>query len=115
MKLSFLIAVAVLIAIGCMFESAIAHDHEHPENNDWLRSLHAQNGAWCCTGSDVNFDVEWESHEGHYRVRIEGQWWDVPDGAVINAPNRIGRTMVWMNGGYQGHVGPRCFMPGPMT
>jgi len=25
-------------------------------------------------------------------VRIEGQWWDVPDEAVIKEPNRIART-----------------------
>lgn len=40
---------------------------------------------------------------------------DVPTGAVINAPNRDGRAMAWMNGGYQGHIGVRCFMPGSMT
>ena len=32
---------------------------------------------------------------GHYRVRIEGEWVDVPDEAVITEPNRVGRTMVW--------------------
>ena len=40
-------------------------------------------------------DVDWESKDGHYRVRLEGQWIDVPDDALITVPNRFGRTMVW--------------------
>jgi hypothetical protein len=27
-----------------------------------------------------------ESHDGHYRVRIEGNWCVVPDDAIINKP-----------------------------
>ena len=38
---------------------------------------------------------------GHYRVRLEGEWYDVPDDAVITEPNRVGRTMVWPIRGYQ--------------
>jgi len=33
--------------------------------------------------------------DGHYRVRLEGEWVMVPDDAVITEPNRAGRTMVW--------------------
>ena len=112
MKIAFMSVIALLIAIGCMFETALAHDSEHPEHNDWLRSLHAQGGAWCCTGDDVKTDVDWESKDGHYRVHVDGEWWDVPDEAIVQGPNKMGRTLVWMNGGYAGHVGPRCFMPG---
>jgi hypothetical protein len=59
-------------------------------------------------------DVDWETVGGHYRVRIDGQWIDVPDEAVITEPNRMGRTMVWPIWGYLG-VTIRCFMPGSMT
>jgi hypothetical protein len=51
-------------------------------------------------------------------VRIEGRWWDVPDEAVINEPNRAGRTMVWPV--YYRAVSTlvrveiRCFIPGSM-
>ena len=51
---------------------------------------------------------------GHYRVRIEGEWVDVPEEAVITEPNRVGRTMVWPIRGYLG-LTIRCFMPGSMT
>jgi hypothetical protein len=61
-------------------------------------------------------DVDWEAKDGHHRVRIEGQWWDVPDEAVITEPNRAGRTMVWQVY-YRSIDAPlrieiRCFMPG---
>lgn len=106
-----------LIAFGCTLRHARAHDRERPELDGWYRSLHAIDGAWCCDGSDANHlaDVDWESHDGHYRVRVDGVWWDVAPGSVVNGPNRDGRAMVWMNGGYQGHIGVRCFAPGSMT
>ena len=52
--------------------------------------------------------------EGHYRVRLDGQWLDVPDEAVITEPNRAGRTMVWPIRDYLG-ITIRCFIPGSMT
>lgn len=115
----FLVVVALIVLAMAMFHRpARAHDRERPELDAWYRSLHADNGAtWCCDGSDAAHlaDVDWESKDGHYRVRIDGMWWDVPEGAVITAPNRDGRTIVWMNGGYRGLTGVRCFMPGSMT
>ena len=63
-------------------------------------------------------DVDWEAKGNHYRVRIEGQWFDVPDEAVITEPNRVGKTMVWpiYNRALGGtlSVEIRCFMPGSM-
>jgi len=35
-------------------------------------------------------DPHWESKEGHYRVRLDNKWVDVPDEAVITEPNRAG-------------------------
>jgi hypothetical protein len=40
-------------------------------------------------------DVDWDSRNGHYRVRLRGEWIDVPDDTVITEPNRAGRAMVW--------------------
>jgi hypothetical protein len=31
---------------------------------------------------------------GHYQVRIENEWLEVPDDAVITEPNKFGRAMV---------------------
>jgi hypothetical protein len=59
-------------------------------------------------------DVDWESKGGHYRVRLENNWIDVPDDdALITEPNRVGRTMVWPLR-FDGEIFIRCFMPGSM-
>jgi len=86
----------------------------------WFESLHSSKGP-CCSDADGTAlsDVDWEAKDGHYRVRIEGQWWDVPDEAVIKEPNRAARTMVWpiyyRSLGAPLHLEIRCFMPGSMT
>jgi len=86
-----------------------------PEMRAWFEGLRSGKGP-CCSDADGSAvsDVDWETHDGHYRVRIDDQWVDVPDEAVITEPNRIGRTMVWPIRGYQG-LSIRCFMPGSMT
>jgi hypothetical protein len=48
--------------------------------------------------------------DGHYRVRIDGEWVDVLNEAVVFGPNRAGRTMVWPYY-LDGHPKARCFMP----
>jgi len=91
-----------------------AHDHQHPELNGWYESLHSGKGP-CCDGSDAQRvdDADWDTKDGHYRVRLEGEWVDVPEDAVVAGPNRAGRTMVWPYY-LDGHPRPRCFMPGSM-
>lgn len=107
-----LLAMALLIHI----RPAHAHDHHRPELDGWFKGLTSRAGAACCDGSDATRldDVDWESRDGRYRVRIEGQWIDVPESAVIDAPNRAGPAMVWPTEGYMG-LTIRCFMPGAMT
>jgi hypothetical protein len=89
--------------------------NSNPELKAWFDGLKSGKGP-CCSDADGTAlsDVDWESSRGHYRVRLEGEWIDVPDDAVITTPNRIGRTMVWPM--YRdGKMTPRCFMPGSMT
>jgi hypothetical protein len=47
-------------------------------------------------------------------VRVDNEWVDVPDDAVITEPNLVGRTMVWPVKRSLG-ISIRCFMPGSMT
>ena len=81
----------------------------------WFDSLQSGKGP-CCSDADGSAvsDVDWESKGGRYRVRIEGEWHEVPEDAVVTEPNRVGRTMVWPIKGYLG-LSIRCFMPGSMT
>jgi hypothetical protein len=87
----------------------------NPELKAWFEGLRSAKGP-CCSDADGTAvsDVDWQSGNGHYRVRLDGEWIDVPDEAVISEPNRIGRTMVWPIRGYLG-LTIRCFMPGSMT
>jgi hypothetical protein len=87
----------------------------NPDMKAWFDSLASRKGP-CCSDADGSAvsDVDWETQGGRYRVRIEGEWVDVPEEAVITEPNRVGRTMVWPIRGYLG-LTIRCFMPGSMT
>ncbi|VIO75694.1 hypothetical protein CI1B_60540 [Bradyrhizobium ivorense] len=81
----------------------------------WFDGLRSGKGP-CCSDADGSAlsDVDWESKDGHYRVRLDGQWMDVPDDAVVTEPNRAGRAMVWPIRNNTG-ITIRCFMPGSMT
>lgn len=86
-----------------------------PELKSWFDSLRSGKGP-CCSDADGTAvsDVDWESSSGHYKVRLDGVWFDVPDEAVLTGPNRVGRTMVWPLVGSAG-TSIRCFLPGSMT
>lgn len=113
------LAVVALIVLAMFFyhRSAAAHDHDRPALNGWFKTLRNKNTVPCCDGSDAMRldDVDWDAKDGHYRVRLEGEWVDVPDNAVIEQPNQAGPTMVWpyRQDGKLNQV--RCFMPGSMT
>lgn len=106
-----------LIALICIAFSAwpaFGHDHNRPGLNSWYGTLASGKGP-CCGGPSVDAKTldgpDWETKDGHYRVRIDGVWHDVEDEAVLKQPNIDGRTLVWPIGGWGG-VTIRCFMPG---
>src|SRR6266404_7873694 len=107
-----------MIFATLLFESATARDDGRYSGSPlkpWFDSLRSGKGP-CCSDADgfVIADPDWESKEGHYRVRLDGEWIMVPDDAVITEPNRAGRTMVWPVKGPLG-ISIRCFLPGSMT
>jgi hypothetical protein len=59
--------------------------------HEWFNHLASSKGL-CCSVADgeVVADPDWESRDGHYRVRLENKWVDVPDEALITEPNRVG-------------------------
>jgi hypothetical protein len=83
----------------------------------WFDRLKSSGGSLCCSDADGTAlsDVDWDSKDGAYRVRIDGEWYDVPDAAVIKEPNRAGKTMVWPYRSDGQIIFIRCFMPGSMT
>jgi hypothetical protein len=119
-----MVFVALLsVVLMLLVAHAFAHDHEHPELNSWFLGLKSKAKVACCDGSEALRleDVDWESHDGHYRVRIDVsrevgkvdmQWIDVPDDAVVDQPNLYGRAMVWPVFISVLKPSVRCFMPG---
>lgn len=117
--------VALILALTVHFAYA-RDDGRYADSTlkPWFDSLRSGKGP-CCSDADGSAisDADWESRNGHYRVRVprstvpgganEPIWVEVPDDAVITEPNRVGRTMVWPIYGYLG-VSIRCFMPGSM-
>ena len=118
-RMSSGIGFAILLAAAAS-DTGNARDRGQFANSNaelkaWFDGLKSARGP-CCSDADGTAisDADWESGGGRYRVRIEGEWVDVPEDAVISEPNRVGRTMVWPIRGYLG-LTIRCFMPGSMT
>ena len=117
MKISVL-GLTIGILVGLMVGAVEARDdgrYAHSPLKPWFDGLRSGKGL-CCSDADgfAVSDPDWESKDGHYRVRVDNEWVDVPDDAVITEPNRYGRTMVWPTRGTLG-TSIRCFMPGTMT
>ena len=93
--LGFTSGVLVLAFIGAVQARDDGRYSQSPLK-PWFDSLKSGKGL-CCSFADgyVVSDPDWESKSGHYRVRIDDEWVDVPDDAVITEPNRVGSTMVW--------------------
>ncbi len=79
----------------------------------WFDRLASGTGP-CCSFAD-GFkveDVDWDTHDGHYRVRLHGEWIVVPDNAVVTEPNKYGPAVVWPYMSSDGTMQIRCFLPG---
>ncbi len=114
-RLLLLLALALLLSVT---GQVLARDDGRYANSPlkpWFDSLRSAKGPCCSVADGVAVaDPDWESRDGHYRVRLEDEWIVVPDEAVITQPNLAGRTMVWPIKGYLGTT-IRCFIPGSMS
>jgi hypothetical protein len=79
----------------------------------WFDRLASGKGL-CCSFADgaTVQDVDWDTQDGHYRVRISGHWIVVPDAAVVTEPSP---AVVWPYNDRYGNTEIRCFMPGART
>jgi len=73
----------------------------------WFESLRSDKG-FCCAEADGR-DTEYEIRASHYFVPVDGVWTEVPEDAVITAPNKAGRPILWLDPLHN----IRCFIPGP--
>jgi hypothetical protein len=87
----------------------------------WFDQLASKKGLCCSFAdgfslADVDWDVQCATAAGveqcRYRVRLDGEWVEVPDEAVVTEPNRYGRAVVWPYRDTNGTTQIRCFLPG---
>lgn len=75
---------------------------------DWFIQQHNKRGFLCCSSADGH-PVDWEIRSSKYWVFWNDEWKEVPDEAVIEIPNPVGRAVLWVS--YDNGI--RCFIPGP--
>jgi hypothetical protein len=79
----------------------------------WLDQLASGRGLCCSFAGGFKVEnVDWDTQDGHYRVRLHGQWIVVPKDAVVTEPNKFGPAVVWPYTNASGNTQIRCFMPG---
>ena len=96
-----------------------------PDLKAWFQSLRSKAGEPCCdTGDAEHAEATWDMAKRGYKVLLRnpqkpneaGEWFDVPDSAVVDRPNLDGFAMVWWWPSYDhdGTMTPRwrCFIPG---
>lgn len=104
----------------CMFSflpqhSAARDDGRYADSTlkPWFDKLASGKGLCCSFADGVRVEnVDWDSKDGGYRVRINGQWIVVPDSALVTEPNRFGPAVVWPYQDSEGATQIRCFLPG---
>lgn len=107
------------VCLALFVAAALAADNGQWKNapdsvRQWFRSVKSPRGVPCCDIAD-GYRADWDIHAGAYRVRIEGEWFDVPPEAVVDSSgNPTGDAVVWFTT-YSGSVFIRCFVPGNGT
>lgn len=108
-----LVVTLVLASVTSRAHDLGQHAQVSPEINTWIEGLTDDKGRGCCATADgfKPEEVEWDMTQNAYRVMIGGEWFNVPDGAVIKEANKIGYAIVWY---YKdsGKLFIRCFLPG---
>jgi hypothetical protein len=110
---------ALLAVFVCVSVPADARDDGRYADDPlhaWFDRLASGNGLCCSFADGLSVqNVDWDSQKGHYRVRLGGEWIDVPDYALVTEPNKFGPAVVWPYIDVTGEIHIRCFLPGAGT
>ena len=98
-----LIFLGALVPVQARDDGRYANEPLHA----WFDQLASGNGLCCSFADGFSVqDVDWDTQDGKYRVRLYGDWIVVPDNAVVTEPNKFGP---------KGVTQIRCFLPGTGT
>jgi len=116
-RLAFLLGLTV-----AGIHPALSHppgmEHDDSPESHWFTEQHNVKGGWCCNLADAFYlgDDEWAETKDGYKVKIGGEWHDVPEGALRDpkgGKNPTGNAIVWYGGGTGGEeIVIWCFAPG---
>jgi hypothetical protein len=110
------LAVVALCMIVFLPQHVTARDDGQYANSPmkaWFDKLASGKGLCCSFADGVSVeDVDWDTQNGRYRVRLNGQWLQVPDAALVTEPNKFGPAVVWPYQDTEGATQIRCFLPG---
>jgi hypothetical protein len=98
-----------------------------PQQLQFIKTRRNKEGLYCCDDGDGyqpdRDDITWDIKSGKYRVKIRGDWLEVPDSAKLDDENIVERAIVWLVPSFanRGGVAPSqypfnpiiCFLPGP--
>jgi hypothetical protein len=115
--------IAALVLSFALSHPAGAADHGQlgptsPDVKAWASTLENKLKEGCCSTADgwKPEEVEYDMKGNKYRVKIDGEWYEVPPDAVVEVPNRFGFAVVWYYrswlNGMKPSVSIRCFIPG---
>jgi hypothetical protein len=79
----------------------------------WFDQLASGKGLCCSFADGFKIEnVDWDTRDGRYRVRLHGEWITVPENALVTEPNKYGPAVVWPYMDANGATQIRCFLPG---
>lgn len=82
-----------------------------PSIRDWVRGLKDNLGVSCCDEADAEEVEGWTFGADGYKVKVKGEWLDVPKSAQLDIPNKLGFARVWLMH-VNGKLSVRCFIAG---
>jgi hypothetical protein len=111
------LAVAALCMTVFVASDVSARDNDGKYANSplksWFDQLASGKGLCCSFADGVSIqDVDWDTENGRYRVRLNGEWILVPESAVVVEPNKYGPAVVWPYMDTTEATQIRCFLPG---
>jgi hypothetical protein len=109
--------VVVALCMGMFASSKVSARDDGRYANEplhaWFDQLASGKGLCCSFADGVSVqDVDWDTRDGRYRVRLHGEWVFVPENAQVTEPNRFGPAVVWPYMDSDGATQIRCFLPG---
>jgi hypothetical protein len=110
---SSLVTVCMLVFVPSHVSARDDGRYANSPLKTWFDQLASGKGLCCSFADGVSVeDVDWDTQDGRYRVRIQGQWVLVPEAALVVEPNRFGPAVVWPYQDAAGSTQIRCFLPG---